>query len=137
MNAKLNPGWPAALAGVKSVELGSFWYTSTLSDVLTGARTASPNSRIIAPLSAPVSNIDARPPPPRASRLTTTPTRRASGSRAKNAFAPSSPSSSPSVSSTIRSRFGAPPAVSARTVSRITATPAPSSAAPGDPQTLS
>jgi hypothetical protein len=63
--------------------------------------------------------------------------RRASGSRRKKWFAPSSPASSPSVMTNMTSRAGAPRALIARTTSSAEATPMVSSAAPGEPATLS
>jgi hypothetical protein len=89
------------------------------------------------PLSAPVWNICTRPADPRASMFIRKPTRRARGSRWKKALAPSKPASSPSVITSMTSRAGTPLALRARTVSSAAATPAASSADPGEPGTLS
>jgi hypothetical protein len=94
-------------------------------------------SSIAAPLFAEVWNMLARPPPPRASRLMIAPTRARSGLFAKKCLAPIRPNSSASVTSTIKSRSGCPFALIARTTSRLAATPVVSSAAPGEPQTVS
>jgi hypothetical protein len=85
----------------------------------------------------PVSNIITGPRLPRASKFNTTPTSFAHGCSSRKARAPSIPNSSPSVSSTMMSPRGGPPALSARTVSSSAATPEPSSAAPAAPATES
>ena len=88
--------------------------------------------RAISPaLPGPVSNMLARPPPPRDSMLSTTPTRRARGSVLKKASAPRRPASSPSVNRKITSRSGTGPVFIRRAISSADATPAVSSAAPG------
>jgi hypothetical protein len=95
-----------------------------------GRTAARAKAAIAAPLGRLVSNIKAGPVTPRASRLTTASTCRASGLRSRKARAPIRPASSPSSNSSSTGRFSGR-SFSKAAVSSITATPMPSSAAPG------
>jgi hypothetical protein len=130
MNAKFRPLNPASANTVKSVLFGSARYTSTIDESPRGSGTVSLNRSTSRALSRDVSNISDGPLTPRASKFSTTPPSRPSGCSRTKASAPSRPFSSPSViSSTTSLRSRVPP--SARTVSSMAATAAPSSAAPG------
>ena len=99
--------------------------------------TAEAHARTAFPLSGPVSNICDGPLVPRASKLSATRTPAAHGCRATKSVAPRSPTSSPSLNSATTSFPSRGPAWRARSVSSSAATPAPSSAAPGDAGTES
>lgn len=113
------------------MSFGSRLYTSWVSDDPAGLGTCEAHSATTVPLLALVSNIHDGPLVPRASKLTTMRTSFAHRCPSTNARAPSRPSSSPSVKSTMMSLRGAGPVRNARTASSTAATPDAASAAPG------
>jgi hypothetical protein len=131
MLPKFMPARPAASHTDRSVSFGMRRYTSCAREaaVTRGVTLASVSTRSDA--RSLVSNINPAPRLPRVSTLTTTAMSRERASSRAKAFAPRRPCSSPSVKRRITSCSGGGVARSARAVSRRTATPYPSSDAPG------
>jgi len=126
----------ARVNAVKSVEFGIRRYAGSIAELLIGRFRRSAITRRTAALSSVVSNANDVPPFPRASTLTRPRARRNAGSDA-NTRAPRSPSSSPSSKRRMTLRASGGDVRSARATSRRTATPEPSSPAPGETATES